>query len=250
MSTTANTVCIGALGLVGAIDPEDTPSAAMLADAFRRLNNMMRSWSLQSLTIPAQSREVFPLVAGKGSTTNPYTVGPGGDFDTTRPDDLDRVGLILNQSLPFPTEIPRGLFTDDSYADVSQKDMTNSLFTNAKYEATFAGGFGSLYLWPVPDNALNSIALYRLEQLGVFTSPTATYELPEGCEEPIEYNLAKRLLSVYSVPAERKQDLLDLAKSSLAIYKRSNMKFTDLPIDPMFTPNNRSGGYDINTGNQ
>jgi hypothetical protein len=249
MRTTANIICTGALGLLGVIDPEDTPSAPMLADAFRRLNMMLGSWSLQSLTIPVIAREDFPIVAGKGGTNNPYTIGPGGDFDTTRPADLEGVGLVLAPigSAP-PVEITRALLTDEMYQLLAIKDLTNSLFTNAYYNATFAGGLGQLFLWPVPDQTINRIAIYRAQQLERFTSPTAAYDFPEGADEAVEYNLAKRLLDVYTVDAQRKMNVIDIARSSLGVYKRSNTKIADIPCDPMFTPNDAKGGYNINTG--
>ncbi len=100
----------------------------------------------------------------------------------------------------------------------------------------------------MPNTNVNQIALYRLQQLAQFTSPTAAYDFPEGADEAVEYNLAKRLLDVYSVDAQRKMNVMDIARTSLAVYKRSNAVLQDVPCDPMFTPNDRSGGYDINTG--
>ncbi len=250
MSTSAAVICTGALGLVGAVDPEDPIGPAMMADAFRRLNGMMGQWSLQDFTIPVIAREVFPIIAGKGSPANPYTVGPGGNCNTTRPAALVGAGLLLNASIP-PVEIPRGVLTDAAYQNVRIKDLPNTLFTDVFYDPTFAGGLGSLHLYPVPDNTLNSIVLYRPAQLGLFASLTGAYDLPEGADEPIEYNLARRLLSVYSVPLQAKADILTLAASSLAIYKRSNVNLSDQPIDPIFLPGGagrRRGGYSILTG--
>ena len=250
MSTTAAIICTGALELFGIVDAEDQPEAWQMAGAFRRLNLMMGTWATQPLTIPTIAREVFPVVAGKGSTANPYTVGPGGDFDTSRPLALEGVGLLLAPmgSAP-PVEIARATLTPTMYQlFISIKDLTSSLFTNAYYKPT--SPLGRLYLWPVPNESVNSVALYRLLQLVKFTSLTAAYDLPEGTEEAIEYNLARRLLDVYTVPIDRAQNVLDLARTSLATYKRSNTRMVDQPIDPMFTPNNRSGGYNIDTGNQ
>jgi len=249
MSTTGNIICRGALELLGVVDPEDTPGAAMLAGAFRRLNLMLGQWSLQNLTIPVQARETFPVVSGKGSTTDPYTVGPGGDLATTRTAALEGVGLILPQVGTAPrVEIVRAQLTDDMYQFLAIKDLRNALFTSAFYDATFP--LGSLYLWPVPNAPGTDLAIYRLQQLAAFTSPTAAYDFPEGADEAVEYNLAKRLLDVYTIDPQRKQNVLEMAKSSLAIYKRSNLQVFDVPCDPMFTPDNQRGGYDINTGNQ
>lgn len=251
MPTQASVICAGALQLVGAVDPEDTITSAMQADAFRRLNNMMGQWAIQGFTIPVTSREVFPTIAGKGSPTNPYTVGPGGDCDTTRPTTLTGAGLLLNVATSNPpVEIPRAVLTDDGWRLTRIKSLPSALFTDVYYQATFTAGRGSLYLYPVPNNTLHSIVLYRPAQLGRFPSLVGQVDLPDGADEPLEYNLARRLLDVYTVDTQRAMNLIDLAKSSLAIYKRANVTIIDQSVDPMFLTGRRlrGGGYDILSG--
>lgn len=247
MSTTANAICSGALLLLGVVDPEDDISGPMLADAYRRLNMMMGQWSLQNLSIPTTAREVFAMTAGKGSPTNPYTVGPGGDLNTSAPKELDGLGLNLLTINPLATEIPRAVLTPTQYEAIQIKTLSNSLFTSGYYKSTFP--LGTLYLWPVPDTAVNELILYRKYQLGKFTSQAASYELPDGADEAIEYNLARRLLDVYNVSADRKMNVIDLSKSSLGIFKRSNIELVDQAIDPMFVGRDRNGLYNIDTGN-
>lgn len=243
-ATTANTIITGALQLLGVVDPEETPTAAMLADGLRRLNMMMGSWTTQSLTIPTVNREVFDMTADKGGPDDPYTIGPGGDFDTTRPLTLEGAGLLLNASDP-PVEIPLAVITDDAYQLTQIKDLSNVLPTQVYYNPTFAGGLGTIILWPVPNTASNSLVLYRKYQLGLFTSATAGYDLPEGAAEPIEYQLALRLAGTWNrgrVP----DDVREIARTSFSTFKRSNYKLVDLPQDPILS--NRRFGYNIQTG--
>lgn len=246
-STTANQVVTGALQLGNVIDPEDTPTAAMLSDGFRRLNMMMGQWSIQSLTIPVVAREVFSLVSGQGGPTNPYTIGPGGDFDTTRPKRLEGAGLLLGNTSPA-VEMPRAVLTDDAYEAIQIKDLANALFTSVYYNATFDGGLGRIYLWPVPNTTDNQLVLYRSQQLGLFTSATTSYDLPEGANEPMEYQLALRLAPVWGVPLSAIPDVVATAASSFGIFKRSNVKINDMPQDVVFPPADRRYGYNINTG--
>src|ERR1035437_7552044 len=180
-STTAATIVTGAYRLLGAISSEEAfAPQALMADGFRRLNMMMGSWALQAFTIPVIGLDVYPLIAGKGSSVNPYTFGPGGDLNAPRPTSVSGAGLLLNNALPDPVEIPRGLLTDDAYGNIRVKDLTSTLFTNAYYNLTYSGGLGSLYLWPVPTDMTNSLVIYWPEQLGLFTSQTASYDMPEG----------------------------------------------------------------------
>lgn len=242
MSTTANTIITGALQLLGVIDPEDTPSPSMAIGGLRRLNMMIGQLSLQSFTKPVTAREVFPLTAGRGGPDDPYTIGPGGDFDTSRPTEITGVGLNLNSSTP-PVEIPRTILTDDAYEAIGIKDLANSLFVALYYSATFASGWGSINLWPVPSTALNDIVLYRQVSLLRFTSLTASYELPEGLDEVLEYNLCPRLAPLYTVPVP--PEVATIAKNSLRIYKRSNVAMSDLIADGI---TRLRDGYNIDTG--
>ncbi len=246
MSTTAQLIIYSALQDLGVLGVEETPTSAQSAGALRRLNLMMGQWSLQDLTIPVIARDVFDLTANKGGPSNPYTIGPGGNFDTTRPTAIVGAGLLLTASSPN-VEIPRAVITDDAWQAIQVKDLTSTLFNDVYYNPTFSGGLGTINLWPIPDNATNDIVLYRRAQLGAFTSLTATYELPEGAEEAIQHNLGVRLAPSYAVPLDILQPIMDLARLSLSIYKKSNVKLFDLPTDYALTANNRTA-YNVVTG--
>lgn len=94
MSITALAIINAAMDDVGVRSQGETLGGADAQDALRRLNNLVRSWSIQSLTIPYVNREVFPIVANQ----NTYTIGPGGDLETDRPLELAGAGLLLNAS--------------------------------------------------------------------------------------------------------------------------------------------------------
>lgn len=93
---TAQTICLFALKLIGAYGIADTPAStsasADLALAFEALNNMVRGWRTQPLTVIAIEREVFNLTANQAT----YTIGAGGDFDIARPLMVNGAGLLLN----------------------------------------------------------------------------------------------------------------------------------------------------------
>jgi hypothetical protein len=232
----------GAFGLIGVLEAGQTIGGDLLADGYRRLQNMMGILGLQTLTAPTIGREVFALVAGKGGPSNPYTIGPTGDLVTTRPNALEGAGLLLAGPDPR-VEIPRTLYTDDAYEALPIKDLPNALFTGAYYNA-FAGN-GTINLWPVPNTTLHALVLYRLDQIGPFASPTATYTLPPGYDEMLEGQLAKRLRGPYrrQLDPEVVKDIDD----ALAVCKRQNYKDNDLATDPALTNTPRTG-YNIDTG--
>lgn len=252
--TSAQTIIAGSFDLIGVTAASETPSPNDSADAFRRLNNMMGTLAIQPASIPVMARQVFPLLAGCGGPNDagipgggPYLIGIGGDFNTARPNSIDGCGLLLNSSLPQPVEVPRAIYTNDAYEAIQIKDLPNQLFTGLHYKPTFLNNnLGTIYLWPVPNTPLNSIVLYNSQQLATFPSLTASYIVPNGYDEMLEYNLAVRLAGPYvkQLPPYVQQ----MAVESLAMVKRANYKMSDLSVDSALTLGSRRYGYNINTG--
>lgn len=243
MSTTAAALISTTFQLLGVYQPGEVVSADDSSTAFDMLNGMMESWGLQTLTIPVQSREVFDLVAWKGGPSNPYTIGPGGDFDTARPQWINGCGMILGGNAPSATvELVRDLLTNDEYQAIAIKDQPNSYFTGLYYNATWP--LGTIYLWPVPNVNTNKLTLYRLAQLANFVSLTAAYDLPPAYGLAIPPNLAVLLAPMW--PAGLTPALEQMARTTLATVKRANLIMTDVACD--YPTATRRGGYIIQTG--
>lgn len=248
-ATTALSLITGAFDTLGVYTPGASIAAADSAGALRRLNQMMGGLSLQPLTKPVLTREELTLEADKGGPSDPYTIGPDGDFNTTRPTALLGAGILLVQSDPtYNVEVPRAVLTNDAWAAIQIKELSSTQFTDVFYNPTFSNDLGTINLWPVPNIATNKLVLYWLEPLTRFATLTTEYFLPPGCEDALEYNLARRLLTPYGVTDEGiVSDVLDMARTSLATFKRGNTKLTDLPTDPALV-RDPSGGYNILTG--
>lgn len=245
MATTALDLITKAFQEIGVYGAGETPNANDAEDAFTRLNWMLLSWTLQPQTIPVIAREVFDLVSGKGGPGDPYTIGDGGDFNTDRPPYIDAVGLVQNYGTSTEVEIPRGVFTNDAWEGNQVKQMPNAMFTNLFYQPTYSDGLGSIYLWPIPNTTQYKIALYLPKQITQFADQYTSYTLPPGLDEALLYNLAQRLQKPYGRPSD--PDVRRMALSTLANYKRGNLKLSDLAVDQALTSNNRHS-YNINTG--
>jgi hypothetical protein len=253
MATSAEAIIYGAFDLIGVLQAGATLDGNSLADGYRRLQNFVGQLNLQTQANPFIGREVFPLLDGRGGPNDsgavgggPYTIGPGGDFNTARPAALSGLGCLLQATTNAAShvEIPRTVYTQGAYQSIQIKDLPNQLFTGAYYEPTFP--LGTIFLWPVPNTTINSLVLYRLDHLAPFASLTASYDLPPGYDEMFEYNLARRLAGPYQ--RKMTQENTDIAKESLAIVKRANRRIVDLAIDPALTKD-RQGWYNIDTGN-
>jgi len=245
MATTANAIIRGAFGLLGIYNPNETPTAPDAQSALTALNNMLGQWSLMTGAIPTRIREVFDTVSGQGTPSNPYTIGPGGDFNTSRPMRIDGAAVLLTQSQPNPVEVPIPVLTNDAYDAIQVKELSNNQATALFYQPS--SPLGRIYLWPIPNVSTNDLVLYRLDQLGTFPSLSASYDMPIGGDEAAIYNLAVRLADTFAVAGGCPASVARIAANSFNTFKRANLKLADLPQE---IPNgNRRYGYNINTGN-
>lgn len=227
------------LGVLGLGETLDAPQAQL---GLRRLNGLIAQWATQSLTIPTTSRTVIPIVLGKGSQTNPITIGPSGDVVmTTRPLELDQVGILLAGAAP-QVELERAVYTEQMWNAIAIKDLTGPIFTGAYYVPEVPNG--EIILWPVPDTTIHSLVIYRGEQVTTFATLTTSHTVPDGYGDALEFNLAVRLAPGSGVQVA--PELHDLARSSLANIKRgNNTTMTDLAND--FA--SEGAYYNIQTGN-
>lgn len=217
-------------------------------ESLRHLNRFVGYLAQRGLMTPAIAREIYPNVTGKGGPSNPYTVGLGGDINTAKPPNQTSVtgaGLLLPGPSP-QTEIPRAVMTDDGYQAIRQKELPNGLFTAIYYNPTYTTGFGTLNLWPVPDNNLNSLVLYLKKALTTFADLNTVYNIPDAYEDMLLNNLVKRMAKPNGVVID--DDMRIAAANSLNLIAYSNMKITDMPND-YAQMDDRRWGYNIQTGN-
>jgi hypothetical protein len=180
-STTAATLVTDAYTLLNVITLGTAPDARLSAQGLRFLNMMIGVWAQMPLTIPVVVRENFALLANKGTPSNPYTWGVGGDFNSARPpsqNSITAASLVLTNSSPT-IEVPLALLTDDSYEAIRIKDLTNTQPTAFYYNPTFATlGLGSVFLFPIPTNFANTLAVYHFQPLTTFAALATVYYLP------------------------------------------------------------------------
>jgi hypothetical protein len=212
----------------------ETRSAAEMQDALRRLNGLCDGFNLQPGWLLNEQREVFNLVSGQGTPANPYTMGPGGDFDTVRPVWLNRARLQINTTT-IPTEIDLALITDQSYESINQKTFQSNYPQLCYFNSTQP--LATIYLYPVPTTDANPIVLYSYASVPGFTNLTMQYTLAPGYREALHYNLAKRLAQPYGMAWT--PELNSLALNALRWIKIANTKMMDVSLDPALVHNAR-----------
>lgn len=213
--------------------------------AFRTLNRLVSQLATQPLTFPFTNREVFPVVSGQST----YTIGPGGDFNTVRPASITAAGLLMPQAsvTTGPVEVPLSELTDAAYISLPVKALQNAMFTSYFYDPTYAGGLGSVFLYPTPNVTTNSLVLYRGDMIAGFADLTTDYDFPQGYNDMLQFNLEKRLCRGYGKAREWTALDDELARDSIALCKRQNFQLADTALDGAMT-GDRRGGYDIYSG--
>lgn len=199
--------------LIGAIATGETASADEQADALSVLNQMLDSWSNENLIINAKIKEEFPLVGGQQI----YTMGPSGNFNTTRPLRIDMAYIKQSGSTTF--ELPVEIVTVEQWADIGVKNTQSSIPTKLYPEMTST--LVNLNLWPVP-SAATTLVLYSIKTLTSFANATDSVTLPPGYEKALRYGLAVELAPEFGKSLD--PVLVEQMNEAKANIKRINSK--------------------------
>lgn len=226
---------VGAVGLGQPARPE------YLADAFTVLNMMLAQWAQRRWLVYRLDDVSFPATGAYS-----YSIGPGGDVDTPRPDRLEAAfvrmnpgprtgdGFILDQSMldvgvldPLnPGQSVPVLSSIDYPLDVlparedynliglkAQPGFPAAIFYDSNYP------LGTLYVWPVPGPQFE-IHVTVKQALTGFATLDDTEALPDEYQEALLHNLTGHLAPLFQVPVP--PEVVALARASLNTIRNSN----------------------------
>ncbi len=227
--STVRTLITDALQDLGAIGVNEIPSDAEMSDAFRALNKMLSSWQTEKLIVYAENQEVFtyPLTGQKT-----YTIGPTGDFVTTRPVTIDFANNRDSNDNDYPFYIAKD-FID--YAQIVSKGVTAQIQTVLYYDPTQTNG--TIYLWPTPSDSSYRLVLWTRRTVTEFSTIDDVIALPPGYEEAIQLNLSIRLAPRYGRVVT--PEFMKMAIDAKAQIKRTNTTVATLK----FNFGNRRGNH-------
>lgn len=215
----------GSLRKIGVLAEGETPSAQMSSDALRSLNMMLDSWNNQNLIVNGVVIESFPLVSGQAT----YTLGTGGDFDTTVPIRTDKAFIKLNDGSEYPVKM-----VDNNYwGNIQVKDtesIPDIIYINKNYPLK------NVRLYPAPNESM-TLCLHNYRQVSNFANLTDSLNVPIGHERAIEFNLSIELAPEYG--AAPSADIYKIANEALANIKRTNITNTEIRVDGFLQ--NRTG---------
>ena len=225
---TANDIIRAAMRLiqVSAVDTDLT--ASELQDGLESLNRMLDSWSADELTLYQVIREQFPLAQGE----NPYTIGYGGTFNTSRPMKIVDAYLVLNNG-SIPVSYPMQVLGYDDYNSIRLKTLSTNFPNYLYYQPSFP--IGEIYIYPVfapNDPATQGPAYINItswKPLDMILDPTAYMQYPPGYWEAVVFNLAVRIAEEYQF--DIRPTTVQLAVSALKRVKRLNQRTVTLQTD-------------------
>jgi hypothetical protein len=198
-----------AMRIIGAIGQNETPSSSEASDGLLALNDMLDSWSTDRTYIYSILQENFPLVSGTVS----YTMGVGGDFNTTRPTEIDNVFVRLND-----TDFALKSINSQDYNSITSKSNNGGIPEYYFYNPSFP--LATIQLWGSPSSDL-TIYINSWQQLQQFADLTTDYTLPSGYNRALAYGLAMEIAPEYGMTLT--QEAIGIATLSQANIRNKNL---------------------------
>jgi hypothetical protein len=219
------------LRLIGAISSSETPAADESSDALESLNMMLGSWGA-SRFLSASTGKVTKTMTGAAS----YTVGSGGDIDTTRPTAIYNA-FWTTGGLDYP-------LTTLDYYDYERIGIKT------------VGGIPE-YISLKPDNPLSTIYLFPVPASGTLTLENVRPSTELGLDDTLPYppewiramkfNLAVEISPEFGFTVS--PELAMLAQESKAIVMRSMVTVPLAQFDALLPrANKKSGSQTFITG--
>lgn len=205
--TTPENIIRRSMRLIMAIGTGEPMTADEATDGLDALNAMLDSWWNERLAVFSIEEQSFPFTVGVQS----YTIGPTGNFVTSRPLKIETAYVRL-QSVDYPmTVVDYNRWASIMYKP--QQGIPEYLY----YEPTMADG--EIHVWPIPSQAM-TLFIGTRRQIQNFAGLSTQINMPPGYVDALCFNLAVRLAPEYERPVP--PDVAAMATSTLANIKRLN----------------------------
>lgn len=205
----ARTIITKALQKARVLTKGESPSGDEISDGLDALNAMISSWSNDSLLIFSRVSESFPIVGGQ----DVYTIGSGGDFDTSRPLQITSAYVRIGN-----TDYALESINGKQYDSIIQKDISGAIPEYIFYDST--NPLGVITIYPKPTTG--TLFIRSEKELTNFASLDADNTFPAGWERALIYNLAAEIVSEYG--QELSQLDYQIAKDSLSSIKTATAR--------------------------
>lgn len=191
---------------IGVLAEGETMSADQSTDGLRALNDVLETWSLQSLAVWGSLVETFATVAGQAA----YTIGPTGNWNTERPVSVESLYTTVD-GLDF-TALP---WTLGEYQGVGLKTQRQPIVE--RFVFVNDAPLAQVILYPTPSRAV-PVVIDAPRILTQVAAIATMLTFPPGYARALQYAVAVELRPRYGSPI----DVDAQARSTLALIKRAN----------------------------
>lgn len=215
---TALQIITRSMRLAKVIGKGETLDSDESADGLTALNAMLDSWRIQRLFVYQILDEAFTLTAGDAS----YTVGSGGDFNTSRPADFPEGSFLRVNDVDF------GITKIDqlAFSQIPNKSITS---VPRFFYPDMAYPLITLQFDCKPDQAY-SFHMKSLKTLQSFSTLTTDMALPPGYEDAVTFSLAERFGLEFGVAID--PDVKKWAGDSRKAIQRVNAYIPVMMVEP------------------
>ena len=208
-----STMILRSMRMIGEKKRGDTLDANEQVECLAELNTMMESLSNERLMCYSITEDVATLTTSTAS----YSIGPGGDINTTRPTKIVDPCFIRDSS-GYDYQV--NIVDLDAYGSIVVKSTGYTYPTYLYYDAGFsATSTGTIRLYPSPSQGLE-LHINSWKQMQNFASLSTTVLFPPGYQLMIESNFAIHLAAGFVDPPAA---VVKIARDSKAAIKSLNL---------------------------
>ena len=218
-----------AMRLLNVVASGELPTSDEANDALMAFQWMVDSWNADSLSIFTMSASDYPLTLGKQA----FTLGPGGDFNATRPSQIVGMSSILLNNPTNPVEVPIDLYTMTQWQTQVPVKNVSGTFPLICYDDGGAP-LRTLSFWPIPNSQPNNVRIYAWQSLVWPATLQTMLNFPPGYARAFVYNLALELAPQFG--AQIHPVVAKIAVESLATVKTQNAPDLNLISDLQTNP--------------
>lgn len=187
------------------------------------LRNLIAQWQKRRWLDYVEQEVSVPSSTGAQS----YTIGPGQQFDCSRPDYIAAAYIrILGGSPPNLVDIPVEIIrAREDYAAITVKTL-ETMPAFVWYESAWPTG--NVYWWPVPPAGMYGLYLTVKSPLPVYSALTDPLNLPPEYYEALSWSLAVRMQLAYGLPAN--PGIVAAMNQALDVLRQANTQIAELSV--------------------
>lgn len=204
---TARTLITRALRKSKVLARSQSPTASEANDGLTELNAMLGLWSNSNMLVYARVLESYSV------STNSFTIGSGGDFNTARPIFIAKA-YIRDSTTDYPVDV----ISEEAYANIQSKSLGGR-----PESLSYDNGMplGTINLYPSPSTTYTLFLLSEKQLTSIATLDT-TITFPPGWDDVIVYNLALRFFAEYGT--EPDELTYKIATDGMAMIERTTRR--------------------------